>query len=106
MASLHLPKSDVYNNLPGDDRVGDYRANGVDYQPVLSVIFLPPITSAIPGTIYYDAPTATYKEVSNGQWVDVDKAAMDKILITQGVYRYAKFNIIYIFESTADFFWN
>lgn len=83
MASLHLPKSDVYNNVPGDDRVGDYRANGVDYQPVLSVIFLPPITSAIPGTIYYDAPTATYKEVSNGQWVDVDKAAMDKILSTK-----------------------
>ena len=83
LASLHLPKSDVYNNVPGDDRVGDYRANGVDYQPVSSVKFLPPLSSAIVGTIYYDTQTGTYKEVANNQWVEVDKARMDKILSTK-----------------------
>lgn len=83
MESLHLPKSDVYNNVPGNDRVGDYRQNGVEYQPVLSVKFLPPLTSAVAGTIYYDIPSATYKEVSNGQWVEVDKARMDNILNTK-----------------------
>jgi len=83
LASLHLPKSDVYNNVPGDDRVGDYRANGVDYQPVSSVKFMPPLSSAIVGTIYYDTQTGTYKEVANNQWVEVDKARMDKILSTK-----------------------
>ncbi len=83
MESLHLPKSDVYNNVPGNDRIGDYRANGADYQPVLWVSSLPPISSVIAGTIYYGAQTATYNEVTNGQWVEVDKARMDKILSTK-----------------------
>ena len=80
MESLHLPKSDVYYNVPGDDRVGEYREDGVKYQPVLSVKYLPALTDVIAGTIYYDIPTATYKEVTNGQWVEVDKARMNKIL--------------------------
>jgi hypothetical protein len=33
MASLHLPKSNVYPNIPGDDKVGAYRKPGVEYQP-------------------------------------------------------------------------
>ena len=33
--SLHLPESDEYDNIPGDDRVGAYRKPGVDYQPML-----------------------------------------------------------------------
>jgi hypothetical protein len=83
MESLHLPKSDVYTNVPGDDRVGDFRANGTDYQPVLCVNYLPTISSAVPGTIYYDTQTMTYKEVTNGQWMPVDQTRMDKILSTK-----------------------
>jgi outer membrane receptor protein involved in Fe transport len=83
MESLHLPKSDVYTNVPGDDRVGDFRANGTDYQPVLCVNYLPTISSAVLGTIYYDTQTMTYKEVTNGQWMPVDQTRMDKILSTK-----------------------
>jgi outer membrane receptor protein involved in Fe transport len=34
MSSLHLPTSDAYGNIPGDDKVGDYRSPGVDFQPM------------------------------------------------------------------------
>ncbi len=34
MTSLHLPKSDAYPNIPGDDKVGDYRKPGDAWQPV------------------------------------------------------------------------
>jgi outer membrane receptor protein involved in Fe transport len=33
-ASLHLPKSDAYNNIQGDDKFGDYRNPDVQWQPM------------------------------------------------------------------------
>jgi outer membrane receptor protein involved in Fe transport len=34
MQSLHLPESDAYDNIPGNDKVGDYREPGVEWQPM------------------------------------------------------------------------
>ena len=31
--SLHLPQSQAYNNIPGSDKLGDYRNPDVDWQP-------------------------------------------------------------------------
>ncbi|HUI28790.1 MAG TPA: TonB-dependent receptor [Candidatus Acidoferrales bacterium] len=35
LLSLHLPPSTAYANIPGSDRVGDYRKPGVNWQPMV-----------------------------------------------------------------------
>jgi hypothetical protein len=85
MASLHLPASPAYNttNIPGDDRVGEYRS--VPYQPVF---FSGGVERGMPSgppandlnTIYYDNPTGRYMHYINGSWSEVDHNAMQKIL--------------------------
>jgi outer membrane receptor protein involved in Fe transport len=86
MGSLHLPKNRAYNNIPGDDKYGDYRKwdpetkTSVPYQPVES---RGSITATSPagdaGVIYYDLTGKQYWEYVNG-WNLVEKKRMDKIL--------------------------
>lgn len=76
--SLHLPKSNAYNNIPGNDRIGDYRRNGADYQPMFPVSSLPAVGTA--GVIYYVNTTGQYMEYANNSWVEVDKVKLDRIL--------------------------
>jgi outer membrane receptor protein involved in Fe transport len=108
MNSLHLPKSEAYDNIPGDDRVGEYRKNGVDYQPIESrgVIQYESVIdddnnlvlmdTGEEGIIYYDKAGEKYIEyheydqpVENpdipgtmdpGYWQTVEKNRMQKIL--------------------------
>ena len=79
-ASLHLPESDVYDNIPGSDKIGDYRKPGVEFQPIE---YQAQIDQTKPGKehpIYYEGSTGKYYEYSNQQWSEVDKARIDKIL--------------------------
>jgi hypothetical protein len=82
MASLHLPASPAYNNtnIPGDDRVGDYRT--VPYQPVLysGNVNNIPVGSADPTAVYYNNPTGKYMHYINSSWSEVDHNTMQKIL--------------------------
>jgi outer membrane receptor protein involved in Fe transport len=81
MNSLHLPKSKAYDNIPGDDKYGDYRRNGVDYQPVIwqaSVDRSGFVGDA--GVIYYDNVTREYLEYAGGAWSKVESGRMDKIM--------------------------
>jgi len=79
--SLHLPESRAYGNIPGDDRVGDYRKNGALFQPIEQVyIANTDPTDANSSVIYYDIPTRRYMNVSNGQWAEVESSKMQKIL--------------------------
>ncbi len=84
--SLHLPKSDVYDNIPGNDKVGDYRKPGVDWQPMVW-------QNTVAGTtapndyraIYYESSTGKYWHVVDDDqgarmWTEVSKAAIDKVL--------------------------
>ncbi|RPI05656.1 MAG: TonB-dependent receptor, partial [Ignavibacteriae bacterium] len=84
MASLHLPESVAYDNVPGDDRVGDYKTDGVKYQPVLFTRNVNGINTQSAdfnsSIIYYDQPTNKYKNYVNGAWAEVDQARMQKIL--------------------------
>ena len=81
LASLHLPKSDAYPNIPGDDKVGDYREPGVEFQPVKGVkVWDPSHLPAADRAWYKEISTGIYREYVNGQWVEVDKNRVDKLL--------------------------
>jgi len=81
MRSLHLPRSYVYSNIPGSDRVGDYREPGVDFQPVKGVENWDNEHLPAPDRAWYvEISTGIYREYTNGQWVEVDKSRADKLL--------------------------
>jgi hypothetical protein len=85
--SLHLPESEAYDNIPGNDRVGDYRKPGVPYQPMFprgKINFGTDTGDA--GVIYYDVTARKYYEYSNNanlpnyqRWQQVDPAKINKI---------------------------
>ena len=76
--SLHLPESNAYDNIPGDDRIGTYRKVGVPYQPMFPRGNLD--TPGEAGVIYYDKGSKRYVEYVNESWIDVDKDRLDQIL--------------------------
>jgi len=80
--SLHLPKNNTYNNIPGEDRIGDYRKPGVAYQPIEQSGNVDHINPAEINTkvIYYDKSTKKYMNYVNGAWSEVEKSHMQKIL--------------------------
>jgi hypothetical protein len=89
MTSLHLPKSDAYNNIPGHDKVGDYREPGVPYQPMeyKGVIDTTKVETDY-RAIFYEGTTGRYWYVDQGEdpdgtkddkWALVDKARINKI---------------------------
>ena len=78
--SLHLPESDVYNNIAGSDRVGDYRLPGVNFQPIEQIGQLETITDPNPAVIYYNIPDGAYMEYVENDWRRVDSARMKKVL--------------------------
>jgi outer membrane receptor protein involved in Fe transport len=80
MQSLHLPKSSAYDNIPGDDRIGDYRKNGVAFQPIEQTNNVYGETNIRPTAIYYNTPTAQYMRYANGSWSEVPSGEMQKIL--------------------------
>jgi len=96
MLSLHLPTSTAYSNIPGNDRVGDYRKPGVAWQPVEQQGVIDPNTSAptpdkMNGNssiaIFYERTTGRYwwygpHGYSNGQagWWQVPQAKIDEVL--------------------------
>jgi hypothetical protein len=81
LESLHLPRSTSYPNIPGDDKVGDYREPGADFQPVIGVdVWDTGHLPAADRAWYKEISTGTYREYVNGQWVEVDKNRVDKLL--------------------------
>ena len=79
--SLHLPKSEAYDNIPGNDRIGDYRKEGVPYQPVYSKGQINYSSdTGIAGVIYFDKATGRYVEYIDGAWQDVQSKRMYQIL--------------------------
>jgi outer membrane receptor protein involved in Fe transport len=86
MLSLHLPQSEAYPNIPGDDKVGEYRTPGVEWQPEVYQDKVQGQT--VPDdfrAIYYEGSTGRYwqvaKDAQSGakSWVEVDKARIDQI---------------------------
>lgn len=78
--SLHLPKSEAYNNITGDDRIGDYRKTGAEFQPIEQVGQLETITEPNSRVIYYLIPNGKYMEFAQDVWREVETSRMNKIL--------------------------
>lgn len=91
-SSLHLPESRDYNNIVGDDMIGDFREDDVDFQPIEQQgIISSDLDQGNAGAIYYgrfdDGVTvhdpAYWEYVGEGdaaEWVRVSDSRMDKIL--------------------------
>jgi hypothetical protein len=92
--SLHLP-SDVagdpisrplgYSNIPGDDRFGDYRKEGVEFQPIEIVRTFSELGGADPRynsarPFYYVADQEKYYQLVSGTWREVDPARLRQVL--------------------------
>ncbi|MBI1806055.1 MAG: TonB-dependent receptor [Ignavibacteria bacterium] len=81
--SLHLPSSTEYDNIPGDDKVGNYRDDGVAFQPIEQILVLPGGPPLHPEAIFYEKSTGRYMEYKNNAWSEVDGARMKEILDTK-----------------------
>ncbi len=87
MFSLHLPETTAaalgYNNIPGNDRPGDYRKAGVKYQPMEWCSDVNEITAPNSRVIYYEGPTKRYMQYQDGEWMEVPDAKIKRILKTK-----------------------
>jgi outer membrane receptor protein involved in Fe transport len=87
MASLHLPKSEDYGNIPGDDKVGDYRRPGVEFQPIENQAVIDRSKPGFERPIYYESKTGSYWQYVDNQnlpvyqrWSKVDAYKLKGIL--------------------------
>jgi outer membrane receptor protein involved in Fe transport len=78
MNSLHLPRSSDYGNIPGNDKVGDYRKLGVNYQPMENGVDFS--QAGLPGVVYYHGANETYYEYVNSHWQEVEQGRLGQIL--------------------------
>ena len=80
--SLHLPKSNAYDNIVGDDRVGDYRKEGVRFQPIEQVGHISAVSEPNPDVIYYGNfnEDIDYYNYVDGAWSKVEDKRINKIL--------------------------
>jgi outer membrane receptor protein involved in Fe transport len=93
MESLHLPESEDYDNIPGNDKVGYYRKPGVAWQPIERGVDFGSVGH--PGVIYYQRSTGTYWEYTDGAWSEVEQSRMNRILDDRA----------YINMPNADTYW-
>ncbi|MBN2029922.1 TonB-dependent receptor [bacterium] len=80
--SLHLPESIAYDNIPGHDKLGDFRKPGVEWQPIEKRGYLDIDNSTgEEGVIYYDGHSGLFLEYLNEKetWVVVNDREMDQI---------------------------
>jgi outer membrane receptor protein involved in Fe transport len=82
--SLHLPKSEAYPNVPGDDKFGDYRTPGVAWQPVENSFDLH--SAGDTHALYYESATGKYwnyvddpKLSVEERWVQTDQKRVDQM---------------------------
>lgn len=78
--SLHLPSSDDYENILGDDRYGEFRDPDVSYQPVIKVTNVTSLVNPSPIPFYYESSSGKYMQFVNNSWVQVDNSKLEKVL--------------------------
>jgi hypothetical protein len=80
MQSLHLPESEDYDNIPGSDRVGEYREDDVAFQPIEQIASVNDLSTPDADVIYYEKGTGRYMYYVNGGWSPVPSRRMHQIL--------------------------
>lgn len=87
MYSLHLPQSQYeklgYQGVPGNDKPGVYRDEGVEFQPIESISDHRALTNPSERAIYYNYNTKEYLKLIDGEWTEVSKSTLDEILETK-----------------------
>jgi len=78
--SLHLPASIAYDNIVGSDKVGEYRRDGVAYQPLVQAGVVTELKTPNPQVIYYERSSGRYMNFRNNTWSEVDGGRMKKVL--------------------------
>lgn len=78
--SLHLPSSRAYNNIVGKDKVGNYRKDGVAYQPIVPVGVIDGLQNPSAQVIYYERTSGRYMNYLNEAWSEVENGRMKKVL--------------------------
>ncbi|MCB0731046.1 MAG: TonB-dependent receptor, partial [Ignavibacteriae bacterium] len=78
--SLHLPKSNAYDNIVGDDRYGEYRKQGVEYQPVEQVANVTTLTNPNTRAFYYENSSGKYMQWDGSTWSEVSSSKLDKVM--------------------------
>jgi outer membrane receptor protein involved in Fe transport len=78
--SLHLPTSSAYDNIPGNDKAGNYRKDGVAYQPMEWTNLIGNVQNPQSNVIYYEKSTARYMNFVNNQWSEVDPGRLKQVL--------------------------
>ncbi|MBN2412385.1 TonB-dependent receptor [candidate division KSB1 bacterium] len=80
-ASLHFPKNKAYDNIPGDDKIGDYRKPGAEFQPMERRQVINRETDiGKDRVIYYEGSTGEYLVYMDNTWSSVNKSRLNKIL--------------------------
>lgn len=81
--SLHLPESDDYNNIPGDDRPGDFRDEDIAFQPIelfSTLENLQTLTDPDPNVIYWVRDSGQYLNYVNNEWTAVESGRIDQVI--------------------------
>ncbi|MEO0858471.1 MAG: TonB-dependent receptor plug domain-containing protein, partial [Bacteroidota bacterium] len=81
--SLHLPESDIYSNIPGDDKFGDFPDEGVAFQPIDRLDVSRDAFQGEAGTIYWERATESYLEFVDGAWREVEQSRINEVLDTK-----------------------
>ncbi len=105
--SLHLSKKQYeklgYNGVPGNDKYGEYRKKGVDFQPIEYTNDYTQLTNPNDVAIYYDGSLDDYYQLVNGNWTEVSSKKIDKI-IEDKAYIDMPNHTYYTFLSPRDLF--
>ncbi|HDQ44822.1 MAG TPA: TonB-dependent receptor [bacterium] len=83
MESLHLPDNQAYDNIPGNDKVGEYRNPGVDYHPMQWRGLIDYENDlGTEGVIYYNGATREYMvfNAEAGAWFQADPDQLKWVL--------------------------
>jgi hypothetical protein len=107
--SLHLPSSIVqarfnYINIPGDDRPGDVRKEGVAYQHIEPVNNLAQQTYIVPTAIYWEKSSGRYMENQGNGWTEVSSSRMNQIINDKAYIDMPNMDFL-VFLNPRDVFW-
>ena len=85
-ASLHLPEDSFgdypapYEFIPGEDRPGDYRKDGVKFQPIEIVKSVGDVGDPHTRPLYYEKNTKKYMQWNGSEWKKADQGFVDQVL--------------------------
>lgn len=87
MMSLHLPEDAFtqvedtpYEFIPGEDRPGDYRKEGVKWVPIELARTVSKVTDPQERPLYYEQETQSYKVWRDGSWQNADPQRVEQVL--------------------------